>query len=957
MKRRVVHVLVFSLIINVLLPCVGAISASEILMEDLEFKWENEFYEPTYLQYLINNGFAEDKMAKTEVKIDLTRYTKSDEMEIVVEPDGIVTSDRGVITWEFYVRETGFYNIEVTYFPVKGTNSTIERKIYIDGKILFKGMEQIIFNRIWDNGNITEKNGNEILPEATEAPQWQKVYIRDSQRRSLKPYAFFFTTGKHTISFESIKEPLKIGAITLKTAPQLRTYDEVIDELKQKYPIYSGENIVYQAERVDGKTVGIKKSSPSIVVTSDYSSPSTVPYHPYKIKLNTIGGKSWRTVGEFIIWEIEVPEEGLYQLSFRARQNVNRGVKSFRELRINGEVPFKEASNIGFEFSGNFKNYVCGDDNGPFVFYFKKGKNTISLEVVPGAFSQAIAEVEQSLRILNEIYRKTIQITGLVPDKFIDYEIDKKIPEFRETLKAESERLFKVVEELVGITGEKGDKTVMIEKMAVQALRLSQNPDDVVLELSSFKQNISGLGAWLLYISEMPLEIDSFTLSAPNAKLPQAEPSFFVKVYYEIVRFVSTFFVDYSTLQTNEDAGQNAVKVWISSGRDQAQIIRNLIDDSYTPVSGIPVELQLIPLDVIIPATLAGTGPDVVLNVSQSTVMNFAVRNALVDFTEFQDFEIIKKKFHPSAFKTVTFGDKVFGLPEQQTFMMMFYRSDILEELGLKPPRTWDEVREIIPILHRNNYDFWLPSSIYYSLVFQYGGDIYKGEGENYGIESGLIEENAMLAFEHLTEFYTSYKLPVTIDFSNRFRTGEIPIGIAPYTTFNQLEIFAPEIKGLWSFAPVPGVVDSKGNINNTVVCDTTHCVLMKSAKNKDNAWDFIKWWISDDVQLRYAYALEASMGIGARYPTANRDVLKQLPWPSSFLDSLLMQFEKCEGVPEVPGGYMTGRMVDYAFKAVVTGGQNPREALYLNIKEINKELTKKRKEFHLSYIETYQQQ
>lgn len=957
MKRHIVYVLIFLLIANVLLPCVGAISDSEVLAEDPDIQWENEFYEPSYLDYLINNGFAEDKMAGSEINIDLSRYTKSDEAEVVVEPDGIVTSDRGTITWEFYVKESGFYNIEVTYFPVKGTNSTIERKIYIDEKILFKGMEQIVFNRIWDNGNITEKNGNEILPEATEDPQWQKVYIRDSQRRSLKPYAFFFTTGKHTISFESIKEPLKIGAITLKAAPQLPTYDEVIEELKQKYPIYSGENIIYQAERIDGKTVGIKKSSPSIMVTSDYSSPNTVPYHPYKIKLNTIGGNSWRTVGEFISWEIEVPEEGLYQLSFRARQNVNRGVKSFRELRINGEIPFKEASSIGFEFNGSFKNYICGDENGPFLFYFKKGRNVISLEVVPGEFSWAIAEVEQSLKILNEIYRKTIQITGLVPDKFIDYEIEKKIPEFRETLKNESDRLFKVVEELVRITGEKGDKTVMIEKMAVQALRLSQNPEDVVLELSSFKQNISGLGLWLLYISEMPLEIDSFILSAPNAKLPQAEPNFFVKAYYEIVRFVSTFFVDYSTLQTDEDTGKNAVKVWISSGRDQAQIIRNLIDDSYTPVSGIPVELQLIPFDVIIPATLAGTGPDVVLNVSQGTVMNFAIRNALNDFTEFEDFEQIKEKFHPSAFKTVTFNGKVFGLPEQQTFMMMFYRSDILEELGLKPPKTWDEVREIIPILHRNNYDFWLPSSIYYSLVFQYGGDIYKGEGENYGIESGLIEENAMLAFEHLTEFYTSYKLPVTVDFSNRFRTGEIPIGIAPYTTFNQLEIFAPEIKGLWSFAPVPGVVDGDGNINNTVLCDTSHCILMKSVRDKNNAWNFIKWWISDDVQLRYAYALEASMGVGARYATANMNVLKQLPWPSSFLNFLLAQFEKCEGIPEVPGGYMTGRMVDYAFKAVVTDGQNPREALYLNIKEINKELTKKRKEFKLSYIETYDQQ
>ncbi|NSW91174.1 MAG: extracellular solute-binding protein [Firmicutes bacterium] len=954
MKKLMVLFLIFIILFSILpsFRCFFPFSVEVEAEKNIPGNYTNgEFYEESYLNYLIDNGY-DSKMATSEVKVDLTQFTKSDEMMVSIDNDSINTGDRGIIIWQFEIKEAGFYNIEVMYFPIKGTNSGIERKMYIDNKILFKGMEQIVFNRIWDNGQILNKNGNEILPTATESSEWQRVYIRDSQRRSLKPYAFYFSEGKHTLSFESLKEPLKIVEITLKAAPELQPYNEVIKQLKQKYPLYSGKNIIYQAERIDDRTLGIKKSSPSIVVGSDYSSPNTVPYHPYKIKLNTIGGNSWRTVGDFITWEIEVPEEGLYRLSFRGRQNVNRGIKSYRELRINGEVPFKEASKIGFEFSGTFQNYVCGDENGPYLFYFKKGKNTISLEVVLGDFSQEMAEVEQSLRVLNEIYRKTIQITGLVPDKFIDYEIEKKIPDFREKLKIESERLYKVVDNLVEITKEKGDKTVMIEKMAAQAAELSENAENVVLELSSFKQNISGLGTWMLYISEMPLEIDSLTLSAENAELPEPEPNFFVKAYYEIVRFISTFFVDYTNLQTEEDIGKDAVKVWISSGRDQAQIIRSLIDDSYSPISGIPVNLQLIPLDVIIPATLAGTGPDVVLNVSQSTVMNFAVRNALTDLTEFDDFESVKQKFYPSALKTVTFDNKIFGIPEQQAFMMMFYRKDILDELGLKPPKTWEEVKRIIPILHMNNYDFWLPNSIFSSLVFQYGGDIYKGDGENYGIASGLIEENAMLAFEELTEFFTAYKLPVTVDFSNRFRTGEIPIGIASYTTYNQLEIFAPEIKGLWSFAPVPGIVDSNGNINNTIVSDTSHCILMESAKNKKDAWDFIKWWISDDIQLRYAYALEAIMGTAARYPTANRNVLVQLAWPREFMDQLLQQFESSEGVPEVPGGYMTFRMVDYAFKSVVTDGQNPREALYLNIKEIDKELTKKRKEFHLSYIE-----
>ena len=48
----------------------------------------------------------------------------------------------------------------------------------------------------------------------------------------------------------------------------------------------------------------------------------------------------------------------------------------------------------------------------------------------------------------------------------------------------------------------------------------------------------------------------------------------------------------------------------------------------------------------------------------------------------------------------------------------------------------------------------------------------------------------------------------------------------------------------------------------------------------------------------------------------------------------------------------MTTRMVQYAFNDVVSDHANPRETLYLNVKDINEELDRKRKELHLSTLE-----
>ena len=80
---------------------------------------------------------------------------------------------------------------------------------------------------------------------------------------------------------------------------------------------------------------------------------------------------------------------------------------------------------------------------------------------------------------------------------------------------------------------------------------------------------------------------------------------------------------------------------------------------------------------------------------------------------------------------------------------------------------------------------------------------------------------------------------------------------------------------------------------------------------------------------------------------------MKKQYWAKA-LDALLAQYENTFGIPEVPGAYMTERMLTYAFNAVVTdsSAMSPRQALYTNIYAIDQELTRKREEYHLSTAE-----
>lgn len=447
--------------------------------------------------------------------------------------------------------------------------------MYIDGEIPYEALSQIVIKRWWQDNEIREKNNNEIRPEANEIYCETKWFLEDYQRRNNGALTVYLGKGKHTIGFEVIKEPMEFTSITFKAAEQPSIYAQAIEELRQKYPVYGGETCIYQAERQVEGTAGIIKSSSSINIQKNYSDSELQPFHPYYIVYNTIGAENWAQPGDSITWQVEVTEEGLYELSFKGRQNLNRGVTSYRRLYVNGKVPYAEMQAVGFDYQNGMNNYTVADEEGnPYLFHLQAGVNTITLENVMGPMGSIITEVEESMTVLNSAYLDVIQLTGQVPNRFIDYEIVKKLPDFAKTMQEQSDILYSVIERIVAITGEKGENTAMLEKMAMEASWLAEDPESVIMELGQFKNNVSALGTWLVNVASMPLELDYLALSAENAELPKARDSFFAGLGNGTVRFFSTFFIKNSQItESDSGSGAKSIKVWLASyGREQAQI-------------------------------------------------------------------------------------------------------------------------------------------------------------------------------------------------------------------------------------------------------------------------------------------------------------------------------------------------------------------------------------------------
>ena len=278
----------------------------------------------------------------------------------------------------------------------------------------------------------------------------------------------------------------------------------------------------------------------------------------------------------------------------------------------------------------------------------------------------------------------------------------------------------------------------------------------------------------------------------------------------------------------------------------------------------------------------------------------------------------------------------------------------------MKIPETWDDVIALSSTLSKNNMEFGIPTDpgnmvtsntgvltlvgMYMSMYKQKGLEIYTADGKTCLLDS----VDSIETFRFFSNLYTNYGFPLTYNFLNRFRTGEMPIGISGLSFYNEIAIAAPEIDGLWDIAQIPGTRREDGSINRTAISNASGAMILGSSKRKEDAWKFLKWWTSDDVQNKFAQEIEGLLGPSGRYSSANSEAFKYSSWPKKCKEIFSMQMGDLTAVENVPGSYFLSRNITNAFRAVVYKNVDPTDALYDYTYKINQELTQKRKEFNI---------
>lgn len=850
------------------------------------------------------------------------------------------------ITFTVNAPSPALYSIGMSYMPTDDGIGDIETGVKINGSYPFYEAKKLSFPRMWQDESENRKDGlgNEFAAKQIPYGEYYFNTALDITKKTDSEYTVYLNAGVNTVTLIPVSGEIKLEYVEFGITETVNSYKSPSDGDK----LYEGEPVIIEGEKP------YLKSSYWLSAKNDNMSVDITPRSSSKSLVNYIGGNNWKNAGETIIWETPELKEGYYKLGFSFRQNTVIGGKVYRKLTIDGKVPFSQAEAIGFKYDDNWQTTFAEDDNGePLYIYLTAGKHKIGLTVVPGRMSEVSEKLQTALSEIGSLYIDITMIVGETVDMYRDYDLFSQISDMDKRLNAILKELNDADENLTEITGQKsGSNSSVIKNMIRVIEQMLDNRYTAHRYKSEYYNRYTSLAAVLYDLQNMPLDIDKMVLASPSEKNAFEKIGIFENCRFSVEKFIYSFINDYNSISSNAEDTQ-AITIWVNWGRDQAQVLNSLVQTSFTEETGVPVNIKLVNASVI-QAILSGKGPDCILQHSRTEPVNLAMRGVLYDLTQFDDLNDVLERFQSGADVPYRYKGGLYALPDTQTFFLMFYRKDILAELDISVPQTWDQFKEAAKLLARSNLNVWIPNNIatsleqtsggigtiniFPSLLLQKGLSIYSENGRS----TNLSDTGVMLTFGEWTDMYRKLKIPTTMDFYNRFRTGTCPLGINSYVLYTTLKAAAPEIEGLWGVSLIPGTVKEDGSVSHTSAGGGTACAILKNTENSKNAWEFLKWWTSSSTQLAFSNEVESILGPAGRVAISNVEAFGNMEWDSDMLNSILTAWSQVKEVPEYPGSYYLSRSVYQSFWNVVENNMNPKDMLIKYGKQADMEMERK---------------
>lgn len=854
-----------------------------------------------------------------------------------------------VITITVDVAERGAYTLALDVLDTGKSILTNRLAVRVNGEHQYEESRSIDLPTEWRFTTHTfprDRYGNEILPNSVKIDQFKRTTFYDSTALNAAPLTFLLEAGENTIELVHRRGDMLVGSLWIESPVPHRTYEDYL-------AMHAGAELQRENSLIIGAEEFVSKTSPSTRLRSERN-PGATSYDTRFLRLNAIDGWSFRHGNNTITFEINAETAGFYHIGINYRQNYLMQMPVFREIRVNGEVPFDALSMVPFHFSNSYTTLMLGNGEEPFKIFLEEGVNTFSMRVVLEPYRNAYEHVVQLMEEMTDLSLEIRRLTGNTQDRYRTWRLENYIPDINDRLARWIDTLEHVHEGLLTYSehetpGELTNLSLAIDQLQRLADNVNSIPNRMQLLADGDASTAQLLGTLAQIFLENGLDIEHIYVGG-NPTPPRTSPNIFVRASEGVQRFFLSFFVDDYSIGTADD---ETLEIWVNYPRPYVEIMQQIIDSEFTAQTGIPVQLSLMPDEnKLILASAANRAPDIALGVNHWIPYEFAIRGASLDLRQFPGYADTVANFAPGVMIPYAFEDGMFGLPLTQNFWVTFYRTDIFESLNLPVPDTWEDVVEILPELQRFGMNFYHPLAMFggfkpfvatIPFIYQFGGDLYSEDG----MQTTLNTDENLEGIRLMTDLFTIYNIPKQVpNFYNHFRTGLLPIGISDLATYLQLTVAAPEIAGQWEIAPHPGVRNEHGEVERWAASGAQSMMILSDTDMPDEAWQFLEWWMSTDVQVNFATRLQTTYGTEFLWNTANLEAFAQIPLPEHHVEIILEQWEFALEASRIPGTYMVERELSNAWNKIVFNDANPRIALDTAVRIANREIIYRMEEF-----------
>ncbi len=255
-------------------------------------------------------------------------------------------------------------------------------------------------------------------------------------------------------------------------------------------------------------------------------------------------------------------------------------------------------------------------------------------------------------------------------------------------------------------------------------------------------------------------------------------------------------------------------------------------------------------------AMAAGDPPDIVTG-THGSPGDYGSVGGLVDLQEMfpKESAELRQRIFDGPWNMYYFQGHLFGIPHGMTSSGLFYRKDIFAKLGIKPPKTWSDMDEVIRVLEANRYlytfDFTRDAAwAMGQFVIPLGTDVYlyKNNDGTRDTKVNWLDPRFNQGFKHAIRVWNNHNINLTKGvelFVSDEKEIAAPMLIDGLWDYMEIERRAPAMKGRWGVVPMPAADNGQA----ASVLGGTGFVIFRKSKHPKEAMQWIMFNYRKDIQ------------------------------------------------------------------------------------------------------------